>query len=108
MAAPEEIERHHEGLEAAIEHGIKAGIRMERARIAAIVRSPDAHGSLELAVWLALDEAALPVRCATGILSSIPKTVVTDANANVTDIRQRRAALRLIENERIRSHGEEK
>ena len=79
-------------LESAIIRGIRAGIDLERRRIAAILRAPEAAGRLELALWLALHEADIPDECAIGIMASAAPT----GSADVIDIAARRAALKLI------------
>jgi len=95
MATPEEILQQHVGLERAIEHGIKAGIRMERRRIAAILQSPEARGREGSALLLALHESEIPAVCAIEILAAAPPI---DAPApNVVDVRARRAAMTVIE-----------
>ena len=93
MASAEEVAQHHTGLESAIEHGIKAGIDIERRRIAAIVRAPEAAGRLDLAMWLALHESTMSVQCAIGIMAS---TAPTTFDGNVADLSARRTALKLI------------
>lgn len=58
--------------EAARAAGLKEGTTAERARIAAILRSPEADGRLETALTLALDNE-MAAEAAVKVLGSVPK-----------------------------------
>jgi hypothetical protein len=83
-------------LENAIEFGMIEGVALERARIAAIMSSPEARHCQATALMLALHDGGLTVACVRDILKAVPDF---DApSANIVDVAARRAALKVIEN----------
>jgi hypothetical protein len=82
-------------LENAIEFGMIEGVAVERSRIAAIMRSPEARNCQATALMLALHDSRLTVECVREILDHVPS--VNASTANVVDIAARRAALKMIE-----------
>ena len=81
----------------AIEYGMIEGAKLERARIEAIVRCPEAVGREGSAMLLALF-GNVTRESARGLLATIPALQVSATN--VIDVRVRRAALKAIKTTR--------
>lgn len=82
-------------LENAIAFGMIEGAKVERARIASIVQSKEAQTCIGTAILLALHDGALTPTCVRGILQAVP--TIDASTANVVDVAARRAALKLID-----------